>query len=49
MPAEAVHGIAHKDAVTRCHLLVYGWIYLIFGVLTALALCVMFTFPQCDI
>jgi hypothetical protein len=54
MPAEAVQGIAHtqetaKDTVIRCHLLSYGWIYLIFGALTALALYVMFTFPQGDI
>ena len=54
MLAEEIQDIAHEqeaanDVVTRPHLFVYGWMYLIFGVLTALAIYVMLTFPQGDI
>ena len=38
-----------QQIVAPRHLVAYGWIYMIFAVLTALALYVMFTVPQGDI
>jgi hypothetical protein len=54
MPTEVVQTFVFKDekteqAVVRPHVVAYGWIYVLFAALTALALYVIFTFPQGDI
>jgi hypothetical protein len=54
MSTQTVPMIGHQEekaeqAVAPGHLALYGWIYLVFAVLTALALYVMFTFPQGEI
>ena len=38
-----------NEVVARPHLLVYGWVYLVFAVLTSLALYVIFTFPPSEL
>lgn len=54
MSTQAVQMIADpqekaEQTVARPHLVTYGWIYLVFAALTALAVYVMFTFPQAEI
>jgi hypothetical protein len=54
MSRSAIQPIAHQEnnseeRAARPHLFVYGWIYVVFIILTALALYVIFTVPQGDI
>ena len=54
MSTQAVQMIADQEHAAveisaRPHLLQYGWIYAVFAVFTALAVYVMFTFPQAAI
>jgi hypothetical protein len=51
MPTEAIQMIADeqdrpKETAAQSHFDVYGWIYVVFVILTALAAYVVFTSPQ---
>ena len=50
MEAQAVQTVAYKEEkaeerVAQSHLVLYGWIYVVFALLTGLALYVLFGVP----